>query len=256
MISRYQVSLGGSDMAELDENLYIHDISYSPVEKQYRQNITADLDGVDIAETRYNQRTVTISFELHIYGVAERNAACQKVNNWAKNGGILRTNDREGQYLTVICQQLAEISSAKNWTDTLTLVFVSTYSPFWQSDEQKTLTLSGKSASGALTVDGNIGSALVSCTVTARAAVSSFQITAGSNVLKLTGLSLAANKQLVIDYVRGRYLRIRADGKSVLAKLDPASADNLKAVCGGSTNISVTANNSVTAVITARGCWL
>lgn len=256
MISRYRVSLDNVQMDSLDSNLRILDVGYSPLEKQVKQNVTADLDGYDIAQTVYTQRVVTVTFELHIYGIAERNAACQKVNEWAKNGGTLRINDRNKQMLTVTCSQLADIASARNWTDPLTIVFTSTYSPFWRSEDQRTLTLTGKNSSGTFKLDGNIGEALVSVTATAKATVSSFQITVGETTLKLTGISVGVNKQIVIDYIRNRYLRIRVDGNSVLTKLDPASSDNLRAKCGDSTPVSITANNSVTTMITARGCWL
>ena len=256
MISRYRVAIGGTQLDSLDDNLLILDIQHSPVEKQIRQSSVANLDGYEIADTKYIRRTITVTFELHIYDIAERNAVCQKINAWAKNGGTMTVSDREGQRIIVACEQLADIESARNWTDPLTLVFSSTYSPFWETVAAKTVTLAGKTAKGTLKMDGNAGDALVSVTVTAKAAVSSLQLTVGDCVLKLTGLSVAADKQIVVDYVRQRLLRIRADGKSVLAKLDPASTDNLRAACGADTAIAVTANNSVTAVFTARGRWM
>lgn len=276
MRSRYRVSLGNVQLDSIDENLLILDISHSSSGEQITQSKVSGLDGYDVGDAYIEKTIVTVTFELHIYNIMERNYVCQLVNKWAAAGGTLATNDRytvkgiavdkktgaktyttEGQRLYYTrCEKFADIESARNWTDPLTLVFATTYEPHWCSQNTKTLTLTGKSAKGTLKMDGNTGISPVSVTVTANAAISSFQITAGGSTLKLTGLSLAKDKKLVIDYVNSRYLRIRADGKSAMAKLDPASSDRLTVPCGANTVVSITANNKVTAVITARGRWI
>ena len=259
MRSRYRISVSGVQMDTLDNDLLILDIQHSEPEFAITGNRNANGDGYDVIadEAYFMKTTVTVTFELHIYDVAQRNAVCQKVNAWAAAGGTLTTNDRAGQRLwNTRCEKFASIASAKNWTDPLTLVFATTYIPYWLSNDEKKLTLTGKSAKGKLKMDGNIGEAQVRATVTAEANITSFQITAGDKTLKLTGLSLASGKELVIDYVRNRYLRIRADGKSVMANLDKASSDLLTIPCGAESQISISANNKVTAVITARGRWL
>lgn len=249
--------MGGVQMDSLDDNLAILDISNPQPERSRKNNTTANLNGIDYDEEYVGQQTVTVTFELHIYDIKKRNAALQKVNAWAKTGGTLIINDREKQrLLNVVCQQYADMGSVKKWTDPLTVVFATTYVPYWVSDTAITRTLTGKSASGTLGMDGNVGSSLVSVTVTAEANVSSVQLVCGSCTLKLTGLSLSSGQQLVVDYTRNRYLRIRANGSSVMTKLDPSSSDNLLASCGKSNAVSVTANGKVTAVFTARGCWL
>lgn len=276
MRSRYRVSLGGVQLDSIDENLLILDISHSSSGEQITQSKVSGLDGYDVGDAYIEKTIVTVTFELHIYNPMERNYVCQLVNKWAEAGGTLATSDRyiitgiavdkktgkksystEGQRLfQTRCEKYADIESARNWTDPLTIVFATTSEPHWCSQNTKTLTLTGKSAKGTLKLDGNIGNAPVYATVTAKAAVSSFQITVGSTMLKLTGLNLTTNGTLEIDYVRTRYLRIRADGKSVMSKLDPSSNDRLLAPCGEKTAVSITANAKVSVVITARGRWL
>ena len=257
MRSRYRVSLGGVQMDSLDDNLLILDVGYTQPDRDIKKQSTANLNGYDVTDTFVGQQRVTVTFELHIYNTAKRNEACQKINQWADGTKTLKINDRANQYLSpVICEQYADIQSVRNWTDPLTIVFVSTSVPFWQSSDAKTVTLTGKSAKGTLTLDGNTGSSLVSVTVTASATVTSLQLVVGSTTIKLTGISVATGKTVVVDYLKYRYLRIRADGKSVMAKLDPSSSDLLMAECGKSNSVSITANNKVTAVFTARGCWI
>lgn len=262
MISRYRISLNGNQLDEIDENLLILDISYSPAERNIRKQQTANLDGVSIGQTSLAQRTVTVTFELHIYNTAERNRVCQLVNDWANAGGKLVTNDREGQYLQdVICEQDCDIGSVRDWTAPLTVVLATTSNPYWISEEETILSMTGKSVSGSMELDGNVGSALVGLTVTATGPVTTLQITAGSSTLKLTGLTVSSGQKVAVDYVKNRYMRIRANGSSVMSSLEPSSSDNLSIPCGKVSTISVTARNgnaaanNVTAVFTARGCW-
>lgn len=256
MISRYRVSLEGVQLDSLDKNLMILDVSYPPERPQFTDNRVAGLDGIDGTEQYFEKGTVTVTFELHIYDIAKRNAACQKVNEWAAKGGVLTVNDRAKQQLRdVRCERYANIQSARNWTDPLTLVFATTYVPYWRSSDKKVLSLTGSSGSGTLAMDGNVGEALVSVTATAKTAITGFEISVGDTLIRLKELSLANNKKLVIDYVRSRYLRIRADGKSVMAKLQPESTDVLAAPCGQGSAVSYRASGNMAVSIEARGMW-
>lgn len=258
MIGRYRISLNGVEMDSLDEErLLILDISYSDADATLMTNRTANLDGYDFGSPYLEKRTVTVTFELHEYDTVQRNALCQLVNSWAKAGGILRTSDREGQQLRdVRCEQFASVASVRNWTDPFTLVFSTTYNPYWQSEDVKTLAVAGTYASGALTVDGNVSESLINVDITANDPVNALQIAVGSSTLKLTNLSLENNGKLIIDYFKGRYLRIRQNGTSVLNKLNPSSSDVLSIPCGSTKTVTISANNRVTAIFTARGLWL
>lgn len=256
MKSRYRVKLDDVQMDSLNDNLLILDVGYSSPESAINSIKSAGLDGYDLDTPYADKTTVTVTFELHIYNIAERNAACQAINKWASEGGVLTVSDRSGQQLRdVRCEQYASIESVRNWTDPLTIVFATTYVPYWRS-ASKTLNLSGKSAKGTLKMDGNIGSAPVSVNVTAEANVTSFKIVVGSTNIELGGLALTKGQTLVIDYVRSRYLRIRAEGKSVMNLLRPTSSDRLMAPCGANTSVSITANNKVTVTVSARGMWI
>lgn len=258
MVSRYRISLNGVDMDSLDEeNLLILDIGYSEPGITPMTIRTANLDGYDYNAPYFEKQLVTVTFELHAYDTEQRNALCQMVNAWAKGGGILRTSDRPGQQLRdVRCEQYASIASVRNWLDPLTLVFSTTYNPYWQSEDVKTLTIGGAYATGSLTVDGNISESLINANITAEGVVNALQLTVGDKTLKLTDLSLANGGKLIVDYVNERYLRIRQNGASVMNKLNPSSSDVLSIPCGATKNVTITANNRVTAVITARGLWL
>ena len=257
MISRYRASLNGVQLDSLHKDLLILDIGYSGAMINITPERVANLDGFDYKNPYAEKQTVTITFELHIYDVKKRNEAWQKINTWAKAGGTLAINDREGQHLEAVrCEQFPAIGSVRNWTDPLTIVFATTYNPYWVSDVDSTITLIGISTRGIIKPSGNAGSSLVSALVTTDAPVSSFQIVVGSTNIRLTGLSLLAGQRLSIDYLKGRYMRILENNRSAMHKMAPSSSDNLRAVCGENNVVSINANNRVTAVVIARGLWL
>lgn len=256
MTSRYRVRLGNIQLDSLNKNILILDVAYSPFEKTVNKYATANLDGYDIQKTYIAQQKVTVTFELRIYNIAERNKVLQQINLWASAGGSLYVNDRDNQYLSVVCDEYAVLNSVRNWTDPLTLVFVTKHVPHWLSSKISTVTVSGKSGKGTLKLDGNIDSSLISVTITANESISSLQVVVGDTKLVLKKLSVASGKQIIIDYINARYLRIRADGKSVLSSLQPESTDVLSAKCGTSTAVSISANNKITAVFSGRGKWL
>lgn len=258
MTTRYRVSLGGVQMDSLDKNIVILDVSYAPITRNDTMTETVNTPGFERTSYRFQGQTVTVTFQLRIYDTKAKNAALQKINQWAAAQGNLVINDREGQYLpSVICTQFASLKSVRNWTDPMQLTFSSERVPFWLSNTEKVVTLSGKNAKGTLKMDGTVGlNNLVTVSVTATEVFKTLDLTVGSTKLSLKGLNVAAGKVLTVDYINQRYLRIRADGKSVLAQLDKGSSDNLQAACGASTSVAVVANGKVTAVFKGRGCWL
>jgi hypothetical protein len=74
--------------------------------------------------------------------------------------------------------------------------------------------------------------------------------------MTLTGLSLAAGKTAVIAYTDDDLLVIREDGESALDKRTADSDDDLIAITREMNTISITADQDVQAVFSARGRYL
>ena len=257
MTSRYRVSMNDVQMDSLDKNILIRDISCSPITRRDTSFETANLDGFDTSASVFEGQSVTVQFEIHIYDPATRDAVCQKINKWANARGSLHISTRSGQYLrSASCVQFASVKSAKNWTDPISIVFSTERTPFWLSNNEKAVNISGMNIKGTLKMDGNISYSLVTVNVTALGPFSSLQLTVGNTVLKLKGLSVSAGGHLNVDYVNSRYLRIRVNGSSVMTKLDPTSSDDLRADCGKNVSVGVIANGKVSAEFIGRGCWL
>lgn len=254
MISRYEVSLNDLPMSEIDPNLLVLDVSYADPSYSIDSTQVGGRDGSVILNESKENASVTITFELHIYSIAERQRVCQLVNAWAKDGGILRINDRPEQRLNCVCTKKATVSSAKSWTDPISITFAGYKTPYWEDETPSAITLSGRTASGNLFIPGNGKESYISCSVVTRGTLTAIRLNAGSSFIELTGISIPNNGTLTIDYLDG-VLRIRQGNTSLLNKRTGASSDDLRASCGENCTVSVVANASVAATFSARGCW-
>lgn len=257
MISRYEVSLNGVSMADLNENLLILDVSHDQPKFQRETVNIAGREGLVIENQYRETASVTITFELHIYGIAERQSALDSVISWAKNGGILKTNDREGQRLVCICDKFPSVNSVKRWTDSLSITFSAYGIPYWENDVPSALTLSGRNASGNLEVSGNGGNALVSCEITVKAErLTQVRVRAGDSFIELVGLGITANKVIEINYSNNGVLSIKCGNTSLMSNRTANSSDDLIVPSGKTSAFSISANTSVLVSFSVRGCWL
>lgn len=254
MISRYQVSLNGSDMSSINPNLLVLDVNYGDPSYTIESTTVGGRDGAVVLNESKEAASVTVTFELHIYSVAERQRVCQLVNTWAKNGGILRINDRNGQRLNCKCSRLASVASAKNWTDPLTVAFSGFQPPYWEDDTATEIELSGTNESALGAVPGNGKDAYVSCTAIPEATLTHLTLKAGASIFELTGLSVPAGETVSVDYQEG-VLRIRHGNSSILGSRTGGSSDDLKVPCGQESTFAVIADVAVDATFSVRGCW-
>ena len=250
MVSRYSVTLNNVSMSSLNANLYISDISYAPAEEEISVARFAGRSGGLVTHRRKNQASVTISFELHIYGTAARQDACAAVIAWAKDGGVLKTGDRSGQYLQCVCTKLPSVESALRWTDALTVEFTAYAIPYWQNVTATAATITG---TGTLNVPGNGGKAMVDAEITASASLTSLSISVGDTTIALSGISLSSGDKVKITHDENGILSIKKGTTSLLNKRTAASSDDLLAVCGAANTITVSANAS--AAVSVKGVW-
>lgn len=132
MISRYDVTLNGTRMAEISNKILILDVQYEP--PQYARNLfqRANRNGALVGKAYKQRAAVSIVFEIHEYDIAERQRILARIIKWAKNGGDLRINDRVNQKLICICDELPAIESVRDWTSELTITFAAYAIPYWQ----------------------------------------------------------------------------------------------------------------------------
>lgn len=252
MMSRYEAILNGVALSSFSD-VVITDIQYQTPNLRNEVYAVAKRQGSRIRRRYIEKATVVISFMIRAYNIDHRKQICGEISKWAKNGGILETNDMMGKRLRCVCDQFPSITSALRWTDTLKIAFSAYSFPFWEEKYPVSLTLAN-GASGSLFVPGNVDEALIEATVTANASISSFALTANGKTLTLSGLSMTSGQTAVISYDDDMIQSIKIGTTSILNKR--TGADDLIAKCGESNALSVTASGSVSAVFSVRGVWL
>lgn len=256
MRTRYRISVGGTYLDALDSRICIIDIQHMAPEIQRTIEIPGQADGGIVTKSYREKASVSVTFELRIYSITERDEVMQTIKTWAKAGGTLLTNDRSGKRLyNVVCEQFPEVTSVRNWLDPVTIVFSAYRFPYWQDSTVTTVTLTGTNASGKMNLPGNWGNAYVSATITAKAAVTWFEIKTGSTAIKVNA-SLAKDDVVEITYGTSHEISIKKGKTSLLSGRTAASADNLLLPCGKESSISIKADKKVSCQFKARGVWL
>lgn len=251
MVSRYGVSLNNVSMASIDENLLILNVKHEPPVYKYNTHSIAGKQGSSVSNRHKEAERVTIDFEIHVYAIDDRQEVLQDVIRWAKDGGVLEVNDRDGQQLVCICESIPSIDSVRDWTNPLSITFAAYDIPYWQDKTTTTLILEGEEVSGTQAIGGNGDDCYVKCTVVPEGTLTSLTVTAGDTTISLTGISVSST--LVIGYVNGVFTI--NDGSSLLSKRTAASSDDLRVACGVTRTFSVIANVPVTATFEFRSNW-
>lgn len=253
MTSRYDVELNGAKLSEIDERILILDVNYAGPDHEWQNFATGGRDG----STRYGRykgkSSVSISFAVRAYDIAERQAVCQSICAWARDGGVLKINDRPDQFLRCECDQRPYIASAMKWTDPLTVVFAAYNIPYWQNESADSILLSGTSANGTLSIGGNAPETVVSAIVTAQATLKRIVLTAGDTSMTISGINVALGRSLILSYTDEGIQRITYNGQSMLAYR--TGADDLIAKCGQANSVSFQADAQCRVEFSARGLW-
>jgi len=254
MISRYETVLNGQPLSSISADILILDINYSPPTFQNEVYTVAKRNGGRVYRRYVDRIQVTVSFAIRAYNIAERQQICNAIQQWARKGGILQINDREGQRLRCVCETLPVVSSALKWTDPLFVTFSAYSLPFWEEVVPSVLSLSGTSGSGSLWVPGCIDGALVEVDATANASVTSLDLTVNSRTLTLSDISISSGQVIKIAYDDEMIQSIKVGSTSLLAKR--TGVDDLLVDCGQSNSFSFSSDASVNVDFKVRGLWV
>ena len=256
MISRYEATLNGVALSSINADILVLDINYEPPRMRYDSISVAKRFGSRIYRKHIVSVSVSISFEIHTYDTQERQAICNAVAAWAKRGGVLETNDRDGQELVCVCTELPVIGSARNWTDPITMTFTAYEFPYWQEKEAVTLELSGTESGDSLQVPGNIDGAFVEVEIAVTGSLSTLStisLTVNGKTLTLSDLSVASGQDIVISYDQQGIQSIKAGNTSLLDKR--TGADDLLVNCGEVNSFAFVADESVRVTFSVKGAW-
>jgi hypothetical protein len=251
--------MDGVALSSINPNILILDIGADSKQQNISTSAIGNRHGARIVKKKFETAKVTISLEIHEYDIVKRQAVCQDIARWALNGTYLTINDRPGQRLRVVCEALPTIESAKKWLDEVQVVFAGYNPPFWEEENVMAVTLGGTNGatSGSTTakIPGNANETLISATITAKASVSSFSVTANGKTISLSGLSLSSGDAVTIDYDDNMIIRIRKGTTSLLDKRTAASADDLMVDSGKENAFSFTSSGNAVVSFNIRGWW-
>lgn len=258
MISRYEVYLNNVALSSIDSRILILDVAYGEPGFQRQESRIANRDGNFLGELARNGCSVTVTFQLRIYDISDRQSVCQEIVKWAMKGGKFETNDRPDQMLLCVCEKPPHITSAMKWLDELSVTFRARSYPFWQDIAPTVLSLSGTAQNGVkMRLNGIAEKTYVKVTVKPTSGtLSSLTVSANDSTITLQGVSVASGNTLEIGYDDDMILYIKSGTTSYLDKRTPASSDDLIAKCGEENTFSFSANTAVQITFSVRGAWL
>lgn len=256
MMTRYEAWLNKKGLSTIDPSIYILDIAYSTPRMMTNTVDIAGRNGQRVISRLARNTSVVITIEIHEQDTARRQDVCRRVQEWAMQGGILTTRDRNGQRLCVICESPPDISSALKWTQALKMTFTAYEQPFWEDENPRSVTISG-AGEKSLYVPGIGAQTRVEATVsnTSGGIVNALTLKAGSTTMAFSGLGLANGAALEIGYDEKGLLTIHSAGVSKLSCRTAVSDDDLMIETGKHEKMSVSGAD-VTATFRARGLYL
>ena len=253
MRSRHEVYMDGIALSSIHPSILITDIAHSPAKKAIMTQQIANRQGMIVIDSRREEASVAVSFELRVYKAQQRQEVLQKIQQWC-NGKILETNDREGQRLHVICTDEPSMGSVTKWTSPLVVEFSAYEKPFWENKTYASCSMTGDDEESSLFVAGNAGYAYAEAVITPSETITELTVTVGDTTIELDDLSTSDVIKIGYDEHGNQF--IKAGNTSILGNRTPASSDDLMLMCGKRTAVAVSADKSVSAVIKARGLWL
>lgn len=258
MICAHRATLGGRQMDQIDPAIVIQRIEEPPPKEQITTALLAG-GGSRITGRRRESLDVTIKFGIDIrkQQMAEREAIIEKINEWARPGGLLRISQKPERRLRVILATPAAVGDPWDWTASYSLVFRAVCVPFWEQ-ETPISAVTGVSTSGscALAVEGSAETrADVTLENRSGAEISTCSITVGSSTMSFSGLGMKGGESLVLDHTEQGILRIRirnGSGSYRSVILARTGADDF-AVSPGSVTARFTAQRACQMTVSARG---
>lgn len=251
MISRYAAWLNDEALNLVNPNIYVADISYSPMERKWNTTRLGSRNGVYSTGDYLESNSVTIAFELREYDTAKRQSAMQDIIRWCADGGWLQTSDRPLQRIYVRCTRLPAVTSVMKWTDIITIEFTAFDLPYWQYLIPNTAQLSD-SVHEELFNPGAFP-ANVTAEITAGAAITGIALHCADTEITLTGLTVASGDKITVSYTDDHHLlEIKQGNTSILSKRTAGSSDDLTAA-PGLNEVWFTADGTAGCVMSVRG---
>ena len=247
-------ALNGADMFDLDDRIYIEDIT---------EKVNIDHEAVGRAAygmlpqntPRHKSIVITVKFMVKERIRFERNGVVHKIQSWAKQGW-LTTNIHPNQRIYVFCTGLPSINTFK-WTERMEVQFTAYGEAYWQDITPLEYSSETDTTSASMIIKPICShDCFFEAQITpSGGTLTSVSVTVGSQSFQLSGLSISANAVLSIYYDELHLLHIESGGVSLLNKRTGASSDDLILVANQNNTVAMTFNVACAYTINIRRLW-
>ena len=260
MILSRRVALNGAQLDELYERIVIRGIETGvPKESLQAVNLMGGY-GQRVTAQHWETLDVSVQFAIDVKkdDLITRRRIWEDVCAWAMSGekGWLTVNYLPDRRMFVDKVILPAPGDLREWTNEYTIIFRAYHVPFWQDEFPAEATLTG-SASGTVTLQvGGIFPTVVDAafTNTSGSTLTAVAVSAGGNLIALTGLALANNETLLIHHGTDGILRITEGGRNAYGKQSAGGANDLT-VHPGAVTIALAAEGAGNLKVSAAGRW-
>lgn len=247
-------ALNGTRLYDLDERIYINDIS---------ENITLKTDAqarpyygqTFLGQNAHDLMTVTVTFMIKERDRAARMGVIQKINGWATKG-YFTTNIHPDQRLYVVCTKLPEAKTF-SWHEEMTVVFTAYGEACWEDVAQTTYTVASSTAAASTTFrPGGTRTCFLEAEITnvSNSTLTTVTLTANGESISLTGLSIAKNAKVELRYTDGdHFMVITGNGASIMNKR--SGVDDLLLYPNTANSVSCATNVNCKTIFKARGLY-
>ena len=247
-------ALGGIGLLDLDDSIYVEDIEEEATVTQD----TAKRPGYGLFPLNQPGRdslTITVTFMIKMKDRQARMAVLQKVLGWA-SVGWLTVNTRPNLQLYVFCTKPPS-SKTFDWTERMEIQFTAFGEAYWQEIVPLSVSVTSavSSATRSITPNGTQDCFLEAQIAPSSGTLTSVSISAGTQTLTLTGLSVTKTAPLMIYYDELHLLHIESGGVSLLGKRSAESADDIILSAGQANTVVLTFSRACTYTLKARGMW-
>lgn len=254
MLARFDAQLNGVSFANLDPAVILRDIEEQPAEESIETARRSLHPGTRMTYRIRRKLSICLVFNVREYDPEKRSAVMDKISDWVGDGGWLVLSSRPNQRLYVHPDKPLAMGSSLRWTDDIELVLTAYERPYF---EARWPVVSVITDSGVIRPLGTLPKVYVEVDVTnaGEAELTTVNIACAETQITLEGLTVPAGEHVIIAYTDRDVMTITAAGVSALANRTAESHDDLIAVARKSNDISVAADQPVSAVFTARGRW-
>lgn len=252
MLARFDAMLRGVSFANLDPAIILRDIEEIPAEEDLETARRAIHPGSRLTFKMRRKLSIRLVFNVREYDMQKRAELMDKIAAWTGDGGWLVLSSRPDQRLYVYPDKLPAMRSSLRWTDDVEMVLTAYERPYF---EARWPVVSVISESGVLYPTGTVTKAFVEVDVinVGDGDLTEVAMSCADTKITLTGLAVPKGEHVKIFYTDKDVLVIQAAGASALANRTAESHDDLLATVQKGNDISVTADQPVSAVFSARG---